>query len=131
MEEEGDDKVDKSQVAEVLATPSKTQKPSKIETPLRRSSRKASHDADALAKSETVRHQAARNMRKTPAKNTPTRTPANDLSAETATPGRPKRAGTSTASAELLKPASIASTEPLESDNEERVMELASQEAEP
>jgi len=130
MEEEGDDKVDESQVAEVLATPSKTQNPSKIETPLRRSSRKASHDADALAKSETVRHQASRNMRKTPAKNTPTRTPVNDLSAETATPGRPKRAGTSTASAEPLKPASIASTEPLESDNEERVMELASQEAE-
>jgi len=141
MEVEGDDKVDESKVAEVLATPSKIQMSSKTDTPLRRSTRKASRDDDALAKSETIPHQVTRTTRKTPAKNTPTRIPAkplieNDSNVEVSASGRPKRGGTSSepklasiTSPEILKPSSIASTEPLESDNEEKVAELVSEES--
>ena len=139
MEVEGDDKVDESKVAEVLATPSKRQMSSKIGTPLRRSTRKASRDDDALAKSETIPHQVTRTTRKTPTKNTPTRIPAkaiieNDSIVEVS--GRPKRGDPSSepklasiTSPEILKPSSIASTEPLESDNEEKVAELVAEES--
>jgi len=129
---ESNEKESGAELGEVMATPSKTEK---VELPLRRSTRKASRDEDTLAKSETIPHHVTRSTRKTPAKNTPTKKATSkvisenklDLTSGSPNLERPKKEAISSET----KPESLASTEPLVSDTEERVAKMASEETPP
>merc|ERR1711892_622837 len=133
--------------AEALSTPIKA---SKLVTPSRRSTRKVSRD-DVLTKSETLPHEVTplklvKSSSKTPAKNTPKRTQAkvavleydSDEAGEKSqsvsiveTPGRSRRGGSvksaSVDNSKSPKAPSLASTEPLESDSEERAAQFTAE----
>eukprot|EP00090_Calanus_glacialis_P046970 TRINITY_DN9493_c0_g1_i2.p1 TRINITY_DN9493_c0_g1~~TRINITY_DN9493_c0_g1_i2.p1 ORF type:complete len:1298 (-),score=490.68 TRINITY_DN9493_c0_g1_i2:114-4007(-) len=140
---EGIAKIDKPLAA--MATPVKT---SKLVTPSRHSARKPSRDEDILTKAETLPHEftplkVVKSSRKTPAKNTPKKTPAkvavlefdsveeeSESTDNVTASGRPKR-GRSTRASSVdvsFKAPSLASTEPIESDNEERIAQFATEE---